>query len=109
MRLWGLSGRANPAALARLLGLLPSVFSRCGIGPNDNLLMPDVDNLLTCFIDDGVSSAAEEFALTVLPPVRFLLRIVTLGGMYEWLAVEELRGDARGGVWIGAGSFDLAD
>lgn len=44
--------------------------------------MPDVDNLLTCFVVDGVSSGATpEPWLTVLPLVRFLLLIVTLGGM----------------------------
>jgi hypothetical protein len=51
-------------------------------GPNESRLIPDVDNLLTCFVE-GVSSAAtaEEWPLTVLPLVRFLLLIVTLEGM----------------------------
>lgn len=67
--------------LARLLGLL-SLFSRFGSGPNDNLLIPEVDNLATCFVDDcGVSSGAIDELLIVLPPVRFLLLIVTLEGM----------------------------
>ena len=45
-----------------------------------------------------------------LPPVRFLLlRIVTVDGMYDWLRAEPLRGEARGGVEAGAGSFDFAE
>jgi hypothetical protein len=75
----GRSGRTKLDVLARLLGLL-SVPSRFGSGPKDNLLIPDVDNLATCFVD-GVSSAAIEDPLAVLPPVLFLLLIVTLGGM----------------------------
>lgn len=67
--------------LARLLGLL-SLPSRFGSGPNDNLLIPDVDSLATCFVDDaGVSSGATEELLMVLPPVRFLLLIVILDGI----------------------------
>ncbi len=67
--------------LARLLGLL-SLPSRFGSGPKDNLLIPDVDSLATCFVDDaGVSSGAIEELLMVLPPVRFLLLIVTLDGI----------------------------
>jgi len=66
--------------LARLLGLLVSLFSRFGSGPNDSLLMPDVDNLVPCFVD-GVSSPATEELLAVLPPVLFLLLIVTVGGI----------------------------
>lgn len=81
-RLGGLSGRAKLVALARLLGLLPSLASRPSrlvVGPNDSRLIPEVDNLLICFVDIGVSSAVVDDA--VLPPVRFLLLIVTLGGM----------------------------
>lgn len=78
----GRSGLVNPEALARLLGREPSPLSLAVTGPNDNRLMPDVDNLLTCFVGKGVSSAAEDVPLIVLPPVRFRLRIVTLGGMY---------------------------
>jgi hypothetical protein len=70
--------------------------------------MPDVDNLLTCFAE-GVSSGATDEWLTVLPLARFLLLIVTLEGMKLWPRAEPLRGDARGGVLIGAGNFDLAD
>jgi len=77
----GRSGLVYAEALARLLGLEPSPFSLEGIGPNDKRLMPDVDSLLTCFVGRGVSSAVDDAALTVLPPVRFLLRIVTLGGI----------------------------
>lgn len=70
--------------LARLLGRLVSLGSRLGSGPNDSLLMPDVDNLATCFVVlEGVSSPTPmEDPLAVLPPVRFRLRIVTLGGIY---------------------------
>lgn len=77
-----LAGLAKLEMLARLLGLLLSLsrFSREGRGPKDNRLMPDVDNLLTCFAD-GVSSATDDAALVELPMVRFRLRIVTLGGI----------------------------
>lgn len=75
----GRSGRTKLDVLARLLGLL-SVPSRVGRGPKESLLIPDVDNLATCFVD-GVSSAAIDEPLAVLPPVRFLLLIVTLGGI----------------------------
>jgi hypothetical protein len=61
-----------------------------------------------CFWD-GVSSVAAEDVLAVLPTVLFLLLIVTLGGMWLWPIAEPFRGDARGGVLTGAGSFDLAD
>ena len=77
VRLKGRSGRTKLDVLARLLGLLPS--SRLGSGPNESRLMPEVESLGTCFAD-GVSSPAIEDPLAVLPPVRFLLRIVTLGG-----------------------------
>lgn len=66
--------------LARLLGRLLSLASRPATGPKDNRLMPEVDNLLTCFMDPGGSSATDDAPLAVLPPVRFLLLMVTLGG-----------------------------
>lgn len=99
--------------LARLLGLLSVLPSRLGSGPNDRRLIPDVDSLGTCFVTEGVSSGGgggggTEELLTELPPVLFLLLIVTLGGI-EGFAVETVRGDARGGVCTGAGSFDLAE
>lgn len=93
--------------LALLLGLL-SVPSREGSGPNDSRLIPDVDSLGTCLVADGVSSAGGIDWLIELPPVLFLLLIVTLEGM-KVFEVDPFRGDARGGVWTGAGSFDLAD
>jgi hypothetical protein len=82
VRLNGRSGRAKLVALARLLGLLLSLslFSRFGNRPKDNLLIPDVESLATCLVDEGVSSAIDD-PLAVLPPVRFLLLIVTLGGI----------------------------
>ena len=46
----------------------------------------------------------------LLPPVRFLLlRIVMVGGMKAWPEAESLLGEARGGVEVGAGSFDRAE
>jgi len=65
--------------LARLLGRLSE--SRFGNGPNDNLLIPDVESLATCFVDGVSSPPPIEDPLAVLPPVLFLLLIVTLGGM----------------------------
>ena len=44
------------------------------------------------------------------PPSRFLLlRIVTVAGMKDCPTTEEPRGDTRGGVDVGAGSFERAD
>lgn len=81
VRLRGRSGRTKlDDVLARLLGLL-SLPSRFGRGPKDRRLIPDVDSLATCFADDGVSSAATEELLVVLALARFLLLIVTLGGI----------------------------
>jgi len=109
-RLNGRSGRTKlllPLALARLLGLLSP--SRLGIGPNERRLIPEVERRGTC-LDTGVSSLPSppiDEVLAVLPPVRFLLRIVTLGGIYG--IAEAPRGEARGGVLIGAGSLERAD
>ena len=75
----GRSGRTKLLVLALLLGLL-SLLSRFGIGPKDRRLMPDVDSRATCFTD-GVLSSVMEDVLAALPPARFLLLIVTLGGM----------------------------
>lgn len=80
VRLRGRSRRTKLEVLARLLGLL-SLLSRFGRGPKESRLIPDVDSRATCFVGDGVSSAATEELLAVLPPVLFLLLIVTLGGM----------------------------
>ena len=86
------------------------MFSRFGSGPKESRLIPEVDSLATCFVDDGVSSPATEELLAVLPPVLFLLLIVTLDGMKFCPKAEEtFLGDARGGVLTGAGSFDLAE
>jgi hypothetical protein len=81
VRLAGRSRREKLVVLARLLGRLLSLLSLLGTGPNDNRLMPDVDNRLTCLVDPGVSSATDDVPLAVLPPVLFLLLIVTLGGI----------------------------
>lgn len=53
----------------------------------------------------GVSSATDE---AIEPKVRLRDRIVTVEGICGTPWTEDL-GEARGGVWIGAGSFDLAD
>jgi hypothetical protein len=72
--------------------------------------MPEVDNLETCFVDEGVSSPGPiEEPLVVVPLVRLRLRMVTLEGMWLCPIAESVRGDALGGVLIGAGSFDRAD
>jgi hypothetical protein len=97
--------------LARLLGLLLSLVPpvpRFGSGPNDRRLIPDVDSLAAGFAD-GVSSPPIDDPLAVLPVARFLLRIVTLGGMKFEPMLDIVRGEALGGVLTGAGSFDLAD
>lgn len=78
-----------------------------GNGPKESLLIPDVDSLGTCF-PDGVSDSPVMLP-AVLPPVLFLLLIVTLDGMWAWPNEESDLGEARGGVLTGAGSFDLAD
>lgn len=95
--------------LARLLGRLspPSLPSRFGSGPNDKRLIPDVDIRETCLVVGVVSSAAVDvlLLLTVLPTALLRLRMVTLGGMKAC----PFLGDARGGVFTGAGSLDLAE
>lgn len=78
-------------------------------GPNDSLLIPEVDNLLICLVTGVSSAAATEVWLTVLPLALFLLLIVTLAGIKLWPSADPLRGDARGGVLIGAGNFERAD
>ena len=94
--------------LARLLGRLPPFRSCVGVvdgNPNDRRL--------TCWVDSGVPSPVplrDEVRLALLPPVRFLgLRIVTVAGTWLCPRMEPLRGDARGGVYVGAGSFDRAE
>lgn len=95
--------------LARLLGRLspPSLPSRFDTGPNDKRLMPDVDIRETCRIVGVVSSTMEDLLLlvAVLPTALLRLRIVTLGG----IKACPFLGDARGGVFTGAGSLDLAE
>jgi len=83
---------------SRLLGLLLSPAATGGRTgtPNDRRLTRSVSAPL------GIDEA-------LLPLVRFrLLRTVTVAGM--WLsAAEPDRGDARGGVAVGAGSLDRAE
>lgn len=110
-----LDGRAYDV-LARELGReidssWPALGFRLGRGPNDNLLTPDVLRRGTCFDVvlaeklDGVSSPRTEEA--VEPVGRLRERIVTVEGTL-WTPLTEDRGDARGGVVTGAGSFDRA-
>lgn len=75
----GRSGRTKLVVLALLFGLL-SAPSRFGNGPKDNLLIPEVESRDTCLVE-GVSSPVIDDPLAVLPPVLFLLLIVTLGGI----------------------------
>lgn len=83
----------------------------CGI-PNDSRL--DGRSWLGVNADDsrldGRSTVGVWTVEALLPPVRFLLlRIVTVAGMDDWPSAEPLRGDARGGVEVGAGNFERAD
>jgi hypothetical protein len=115
-----LAGLANDDTLARELGRdrdasesTPPGF-RFGSGPNDSRLTPDVLSRGTCLDVDaawvlvGVVSSPCTDEDAVEPIVRFRDRIVTLDGTL-WAPCTEDRGDARGGVLTGAGSFDLAD
>jgi len=113
--------------LARLLGreisesmlllLLAWVGFRFGSGPKDSRETPDVLSrdmcLLTPLLDEmllrksmlpGVASWPPCMLDAVDPTVRLRLRIVTVDGTL----IEE-RGEARGGVLMGAGSLERAD
>lgn len=88
---------------------------RLGSGPNDSLPIPDVLSRGTWLgfedVDErklvGVfSSPARDEADD--PAARFRERMVTVDGKDTPWAAADL-GDARGGVCVGAGSFDLAD
>lgn len=58
----------------------------------------------------GCSAGCWRAGEALLSMVRLrLLRIVIVGAMKDWLAAETLRGEARGGVVVGAGSLDLAE
>ncbi len=92
--------------LARELGLLRfALGSRVGLPvgwekPKESWLEGRL------FSTDGDWRAIE----ALLPPVRRLeLRMVTVAGMYDWPKAELARGEARGGVLVGAGSLDLAE
>ena len=93
--------------LARLLGRLPPL-SACLLAAG-----AQNDSRLAGCPDEGVlvsPSRNDAAALTLLPPVRFFgLRTVTDAGMAWCPMADALRGDARGGVCTGAGSFDRAD
>jgi len=108
------AGLAIDETLARELGLLISESGpRLGRGPNESLLMPEVLSLGTWLFPDVdalkfvgvVSSPATDDA--VEPAVRFLERTVTVDGTTPPLIA--FRGEARGGVCVGAGSLDRAD
>ena len=73
----------------------------------DGLSSPGVnaDDILLPGLSTGVCT---EDAL--LPPVRFLLlRTVMVEGMKFCPRADPLLGEARGGVDVGPGSFDLAE
>lgn len=107
------TGLAMDETLARELGLLISDsgprFGK-GPGPKESLLIPDVLSLGTWLLPDVealkfvgvVSSPAMDEA--VEPAVRFLDRTVTVDG-----TTLPLRGEARGGVKVGAGSLERAE
>lgn len=109
-------GLAIDETLARELGLLMSEsgprFGK-GPGPKESLLMPDVLSLGTWLFPDTealkfvgvVSSPTTDEAVD--PVVRFLERTVTVDGTPVPLAAD--RGEARGGVCVGAGSLDRAE
>lgn len=83
--------------------------SRDGRGPKDKREMPLVERRGTCFVASGVSSEPEVIADEIVdPPVRLRLRIVTLLGI-ALPPEDSSRGDALGGVYVGAGSLDRAD
>lgn len=109
----GRSGRTKEDCEARLLGRESLVSERLGRGPKERREMPDVERRATCLEDEDcegvLSSVRTEEVLAVLPMVRLRLRIVTLEGMWVWPIAEPLRGEARGGVLMGAGSFERAD
>src|SRR5688572_13194073 len=104
--------------LARELGRLASESGlRLGSGPKDRRLIPDVLSLGT-WLGLGVaamlglvgvvsSPATEDEAVD--PTVRFRERIVIEEGTDVVLELKSVRGDARGGVCVGAGSFERAD
>lgn len=117
-----LDGLAYDEMLARELGrdIVESLCSRpapgfrFGSGPKDNRLTPEVLSRGTCLdlvlaeklgLDGVVSSTRTDEA--VEPLGRFRERIVTVDGTL-WTPRTDERGEARGGVVTGAGSFDRA-
>jgi hypothetical protein len=107
------AGLAIDETLARELGLLMSDSGPRlgrGPGPKESLLIPEVLSLGTWLLPDTdelkfvgvVSSPATDEAVD--PAVRFLERTVTVDG-----TIAPLRGEARGGVWVGAGSLERAE
>lgn len=82
----------------------------CGM-PNDSRL--DGRSWMGVKADDrrleGRSMVGVWIEEILLSPVRFLLlRMVTVAGIKDWPTAEPLRGDALGGVDVGAGSFERA-
>ena len=95
-----LPGRANPVCddtEARLLGRLPppGSFEADGI-PKERRLTPD-----------SFVSAMDEAAEACDVRLRELLRVTLFGT--QWPSALPLRGLARGGVCVGAGSLDRAE
>lgn len=111
-------GRTYDETLARELGRLSESRPRFGSGPKDSLLTPEVLSLGTWLgledVEDrklvGVVSspatlpARDEEAVD--PRVRFRERIVTVDGT---VGAPAVRGEARGGVCVGAGSLDRTE
>jgi hypothetical protein len=91
-----LPGLCCDATDARLLGRLPLASREPDGMPKESRLTPDSVKPLT---DEAFEA----------PDARFLvLRTVTVFGMW-WPSALPLRGLARGGVLVGAGSFDRAE
>ena len=83
----------------------------CGI-PNDNRL--DGRSTIGVYAEDrrlaGRSIVGVWTEEALEPPIRFLLlRTVTVAGIKDCPTTGSLRGEARGGVDVGAGSFERAD
>lgn len=99
--------------LARLLGLLVPVS--CDDTPNEMRLLRWLN--LRAFDSEGRDGVPDTSLLALLPERFLLLRTVTLAGMLDAKLEPPLgdgtlvvpRGEARGGVLVGAGSLDRAE
>ncbi len=118
---WRLTGRlmltAAAAALERLLNEVLEVMLTRELGRLAMVLaprwgedwgMPKERRL--CGRCGGCSVGCCSAGEPSLSMVRLrLLRMVIVGAIKDWLTAETLRGEARGGVVVGAGSLDLAE